>query len=126
MKFPALLHSVSYAGFWGQARLSLDEFIDKAADLGFQGVMLAAKRPHLSILDFGSRERESLRRRIEQCKLEHVCVAAYNNFSFGSIHPSSTNFLYCDASTRSVSNNTALGVLLATASRDGGETQVAE
>jgi prepilin-type N-terminal cleavage/methylation domain-containing protein len=53
-------------------------------------------------------------------------VAAYNNFSFGSIHPSSTNFLYCDASTRSVSNNTALGVLLATASRDGGETQVTE
>ena len=27
-------------------------------------------------------------------------VTAYNNFSFGSIHPSSTNFLFCDASTR--------------------------
>jgi len=53
-------------------------------------------------------------------------VAAYNNFSFGSIHPSSTNFLFCDASTRSISNNTPLGVLLATASRDGGETQVAD
>src|SRR4029079_5181283 len=53
-------------------------------------------------------------------------VAAYNNFSFGSIHPSSTNFLFCDASTRSISNNTPLAVLLATASRDGGETQVAD
>jgi len=53
-------------------------------------------------------------------------VAAYNNFSFGSIHPGSTNFLFCDASTRSVSNNTPLGILLATASRDGGETLVAE
>ena len=53
-------------------------------------------------------------------------TAAYNNFSFGSIHPSATNFLFCDASTRAISNNTSLGVLLATASRDGGETQVVE
>lgn len=53
-------------------------------------------------------------------------VAAYNNFSFGSIHPGSTNFLFCDASTRAISNNTPLGVLLATASRDGGETLIAE
>jgi len=53
-------------------------------------------------------------------------VAAYNNFSFGSIHPSSTNFLFSDASTRSISNNISLGVLMATSSRDGGETLVAE
>jgi prepilin-type N-terminal cleavage/methylation domain-containing protein len=53
-------------------------------------------------------------------------VAAYNNFSFGSIHPSATNFLFCDASTRAISNNTSLGVLLATASRDGGESQTVE
>jgi prepilin-type N-terminal cleavage/methylation domain-containing protein len=53
-------------------------------------------------------------------------VAAYNNFSFGSIHPSSTNFLFGDASTRAISNNISLGVLMATASRDGGETSVAE
>ena len=50
----------------------------------------------------------------------------HNNFSFGSIHPSATNFLFCDASARAISNNTSLGVLLATSSRDGGETQVAE
>jgi prepilin-type N-terminal cleavage/methylation domain-containing protein len=53
-------------------------------------------------------------------------VAAYNNFSFGSIHPSATNFLFCDASTRAISNNISLGVLMATASRDGGETLVAD
>jgi len=28
---PLLLHSVSYAGLWGQAYLSLDQFVDKAA-----------------------------------------------------------------------------------------------
>jgi sugar phosphate isomerase/epimerase len=81
MKFPALLHSVSYSGSWGQARLTLDEFIDKAADLGFEGVMLAAKRPHLSLLDYGAAERKRLRAHIARRKLQHVCVAAYNNFT---------------------------------------------
>src|SRR5579862_1818128 len=81
MKFPAMLHSISYGGTWGQARLTLEEFIDHAAGLGFQGVMLAAKRPHLSILDYGTADRERLRARIERAKLTHVCVAAYNNFT---------------------------------------------
>lgn len=81
MTFPALLHSVSYAGSWGQASLTLDEFIDKAADLGFQGVMLAAKRPHVSILDFGPAERDRLRAHLERRKLRHLCLAAYNNFT---------------------------------------------
>ncbi len=47
MKFIPMLHSVSYSGSWGQVCLSIDRFIDKAADLGFRGVMLKAKRPHL-------------------------------------------------------------------------------
>jgi sugar phosphate isomerase/epimerase len=81
MKFPALLHSVSYSGSWGQAHISLDEFIDKAADLGFQGVMLAAKRPHVSILDFGPAERERLRAHLEKRKLCHLCLAGYNNLT---------------------------------------------
>ncbi len=46
---PALLHSVSYAGLWGQAFLPVEEFLDKAAALGYQGVMLMAKRPHVSV-----------------------------------------------------------------------------
>lgn len=81
MEFPALLHSVSYSGSWGQTRLTLEEFIDKAAGLGYQGVMLGAKRPHLSLLDYGPRERAALRKRIEDRKLAPVCVAAYNNIT---------------------------------------------
>ncbi len=47
------LHSVSYAGVWaGQARLSVDQFLARAKLLGFDGVMLMAKRPHLSVLDY--------------------------------------------------------------------------
>ena len=45
------LFSVSYAGLWGQAALSLPEFLRKAQQLGYPAVMLMAKRPHLSPLD---------------------------------------------------------------------------
>ncbi len=81
MDFPALLHSVSYAGTWGQASLALSDFIDKAAELGFDGVLLMAKRPHLSLLDYGPEERRKLRARIEMRGLRHVVIAGYNNFT---------------------------------------------
>ncbi|MCU1273987.1 MAG: sugar phosphate isomerase/epimerase [Bryobacterales bacterium] len=81
MSFSALLHSVSYSGSWGQAHLSLDQFIDKAADLGYEGVMLMAKRPHLSILDYGAQERAQLRKHLEKRNLRDLCIAGYNNFT---------------------------------------------
>ena len=40
----------------GTGLLSVDEFVAKARELGFGGVMLMAKRPHVSILDYGERE----------------------------------------------------------------------
>jgi sugar phosphate isomerase/epimerase len=43
--------------------------------------MLMAKRPHLSLLDYPGRRRGELRARIERAGLNHVCVAAYNNFT---------------------------------------------
>lgn len=46
------LHTISYAGVWpGQARLSLPEIVERAGELGYDSLMIAAKRPHLSILD---------------------------------------------------------------------------
>jgi sugar phosphate isomerase/epimerase len=81
MSFPTLLHSVSYSGSWGQARLTLDEFIDKAAELGFDGVMLMAKRPHLSLLDCDAKRRGQLRTHLEKRGLNRICVAAYNNIT---------------------------------------------
>jgi sugar phosphate isomerase/epimerase len=78
---PSLLHSVSYAGLWGQHFLSLEDFVDKAAELGYEGVMLMAKRPHLSVLDWNSAARARLRRRLEQHGLKTVCIAGYNNFT---------------------------------------------
>ena len=78
---PALLHSVSYAGLWGQERLPLEEFLDRASGLGYQGVMLMAKRPHLAVLDWGPKERERLRGRLERNRLHTVCIAGYTNFT---------------------------------------------
>lgn len=81
MALELMLHSVSYAGFWGQAFLTVDQFIDKAAELGYQGAMLVGKRPHVSVLDYGSAERTALRRRIEQSGLRRICIAGYTNFT---------------------------------------------
>jgi sugar phosphate isomerase/epimerase len=78
------LHSVSYAGVWrGQARLSIDDFLDKAKQLGFDGVMIMAKRPHVSPLDYDQAARKALRSKIEGLGLELVCLAGYTDFTAG-------------------------------------------
>ena len=77
----SVLHSVSYAGFWGQASLGLEQFIDRAADLGYGGVLLMAKRPHLSVLDYDAEACAALRRRIEARGLRTVAIAGYTNFT---------------------------------------------
>jgi len=82
------LHSVSYSGTWGgQAALSLNEFVDKAAALGFGGVELAAKRPHASPLDLDTRKRRALRRRLSDNGLALCCLASYHDFAGGVEHP---------------------------------------
>lgn len=78
------LHSVSYAGFWRtQERLTVDEFLVKAKDLGFDGVMLMAKRPHVSPLDYDDKARKQLRQRIDSLGLKLVCLAGYTDFTAG-------------------------------------------
>src|SRR5688572_10318535 len=76
-----LLHSVSYAGLWGQATLSVDDFVSRAASLGFDGVMVMAKRPHLSVLDYDASRRRDLRTRISDLGLKRVCIAGYSNLT---------------------------------------------
>jgi sugar phosphate isomerase/epimerase len=75
------LFSVSYAGFWGQHKLSLPEFIAKAATLGYDAVMLAGKRPHLSPLDADASVVESIRAALEQHSIACGVVAAYTDLS---------------------------------------------
>lgn len=83
-----ILHTVSYAGFWrGQHGLSLPDTLDKAAELGYDGVMIVGKRPHASLLDFGLKERERLRAQLDGLRLECACIAAYTDFTAGTERP---------------------------------------
>ena len=82
------LHSVSYAGVWpGQARLSLEAFLEKARALGFEAVMLMAKRPHLSPLDYDADGRRRLRGHLERLGLRVACLAGYTDLSLGAERP---------------------------------------
>jgi L-ribulose-5-phosphate 3-epimerase len=82
------LHSVSYAGVWpGQARLGLEDFLVRAKSLGFDAVMLMAKRPHLSPLDFSGEDRARLRNRLDNLGLQVACLAGYTDFCMGADRP---------------------------------------
>jgi sugar phosphate isomerase/epimerase len=82
------LHSVSYAGVWaGQARLGLDDFLVRAKALGFEAVILMAKRPHLSPLDYAADARARLRERLAGMGLRLACLAGYNDFCMGADRP---------------------------------------
>lgn len=82
------LHSVSYAGVWpGQARLGLDDFLARAKALGYDAVMLMAKRPHLSPLDHDADSRARLRGRLDALGLRVACLAGYTDFAAGLDRP---------------------------------------
>lgn len=80
------LHTISYSGSWGQAALPLDEIVARAAALGYDGIMLAAKRPHASLLDMTADARRRLRDTLQRHKVELSCLAAYTNFTADAEH----------------------------------------
>jgi sugar phosphate isomerase/epimerase len=75
------LFSVSYAGFWGQAALSLPEFIARAGKLGFASVMLMGKRPHLSPLDATPAFIRSIKDALKSARVTCAAMGAYTNLS---------------------------------------------
>jgi sugar phosphate isomerase/epimerase len=75
------LFSISYGGLWGQAALDVRSFVRKAATLGYDAVMLAGKRPHLSPLDFDSTTAAELRDDLTAAGVTCPAVAAYTDFS---------------------------------------------
>ena len=75
------LFSVSYAGLWGQAALKLPEFIARAGRLGFDSVMLAGKRPHLSPLDATPRFLQSLKEALKEAGVSCAVIAGYTDLS---------------------------------------------
>ncbi|MDA7618352.1 MAG: sugar phosphate isomerase/epimerase [Verrucomicrobiota bacterium] len=75
------LFSISYGGFWGQDALSLDAFFAKAKELGYDSVMLAGKRPHVSPLDTSEDNLQEMRRQLEQHGLRCDVLAGYTDLS---------------------------------------------
>jgi len=78
------LFSVSYAGLWGQDQQGVLPFIDKAAELGFDAVMLMGKRPHFSVLDVDDELLNQIAHRLKQHKLCCPILGAYTDFAGGA------------------------------------------
>jgi len=74
------LFSISYAGFWGQSVLKLTDFIPHAAKLGYESVMIAGKRPHLSPLD-AAEQIEPLKAALAAAKIRCDVLGAYTNLA---------------------------------------------
>src|SRR3989304_830247 len=82
------LHSVSYAGVWpGQVTLPPEAVLDKAARFGYEGVVLMAKRPHLSVLDADREARRRLRGALADRGLKLAALAGYTDFCAGHDRP---------------------------------------
>ncbi len=82
------LFSVSYAGYWGQHRLSVADFLRKAASLGYPAVEIGGKRPHLSTLDYPSEESLTpLRDLARSLNVEIATIAGYTDFTVGAGSP---------------------------------------
>jgi sugar phosphate isomerase/epimerase len=78
------LFSVSYAGLWGQHKLDLSGFIQRAADLGYPAVELMAKRPHLSPLDWDDSRLLDLKSLAAGLGVEIASLAAYTDFTMSA------------------------------------------
>ncbi len=81
---PTGLFSVSYAGYWGQEALDLRAFVRHAGTLGFRNVMLAGKRPHLSILDITDERLDDVREALQQANVSVPIIGAYVDAAGGS------------------------------------------
>jgi len=75
------LFSVSYAGYWGQHEFDVPGFIAKAAELGYDGVMLAGKRPHLSPLDVNPQRIASIKAALDEHRITCGVVGGYTDLS---------------------------------------------
>jgi sugar phosphate isomerase/epimerase len=75
------LFSISYGGFWGQHTLHLPAFIAKAAELGYDAVMLAGKRPHLSPLDTDPDRLASIKSSLQQHNIRCAVIGGYTDLS---------------------------------------------
>ncbi|MBC8876445.1 MAG: sugar phosphate isomerase/epimerase [Planctomycetes bacterium] len=75
------LFTVSYAGLWGQHSLSLEGTIAKAAELGYDAVMIMGKRPHLSPLDATDERLAAIDATLKEHGVECAVMGGYTDLS---------------------------------------------
>ena len=75
------LHSISYAGiFYKGGHVPLEKLIPKAAEMGYEGVEVMAKRPLASPLDLRGKKAEEIRELADSYGIELPLIAAYADF----------------------------------------------
>ncbi|MBI2825623.1 MAG: sugar phosphate isomerase/epimerase [Planctomycetia bacterium] len=82
------LFSVSYAGYWGQHKLDVCQFLRKAAALGYAAVEIGGKRPHLAPGDFRDAAKlDAIRELAAELSIEIATIAGYTDFTAGRATP---------------------------------------
>lgn len=72
------LHSISYAGLFYEGRhVPLKEMIPKAAEMGYEGVEVTAKRPLASPLDVKGKKAKEIKELADSYGIELPLIAAY-------------------------------------------------
>ena len=76
------LYSITYLGIWydGPA-LTWKEVLQRAKDLGYDGVEFDGKRPHANPMDWDPRTRDAVRNEAARLGLEIPAIASNNDFS---------------------------------------------
>jgi len=76
------LYTVTYSGaFYKGEPLPVEEIIPRAADMGFDGIEIGAKRPVASPMDVDEARCKHISRLSDQHGLEIGCVASYSNLA---------------------------------------------
>jgi sugar phosphate isomerase/epimerase len=75
------LKGVTYTGIWydGPA-LSIPAIIDRAKKFGYDGIEIDAKRPQAFPPDVSRKDREAIRRKLDETGMQLAAVSSYNNF----------------------------------------------
>jgi len=76
------LYTISYTGIWydGPA-LQIEEIIPKIKEMGYEGIEIAAKRPHASPLDWDKKKCEKVKELCNSYQMPIVALATYTNFA---------------------------------------------
>jgi sugar phosphate isomerase/epimerase len=76
------LYTISYTGIWyaGPA-LQIEEIVPRIREMGYEGIEIAAKRPHASPLDWDKKRCEKVKELCNSYQMPIVALATYTNFA---------------------------------------------